>query len=94
MAAEIKGLVEKANAFYTISFYPPRADQVDEYHDLKVEVANPDLAANTDTGYYDQPDFYDQHAPAQRVTVEQLEQMLGKPTAGIRTSRRNSQAWS
>ena len=73
---------EEANAFYTLTFDPVRTSVVDEYHDLKVEVANPDLTANTDTGYYDQPVFYDQPAPAQRVTVEQLEQMLGKANGG------------
>ena len=77
MAAEIKGLVEKANAFYTISFYPPRADQVDEYHDLKVQVSKPGLEIRTNSGYYDEPSYYDQPTlGTERVTVDQLEKRL------------------
>jgi hypothetical protein len=68
-----------ASSFYTISFDPPRTEQPDEYHDLKVEVARPELIARTNTGYYDQPVFYDQpYRAAERVTVEQLEQVLEK----------------
>jgi len=77
MAAQIKGLVEQANAFYTLSFDPPRTDQVDEYHDLKVQVSKPGLEARTNNGYYDQPSYYDQQTrTTERVTVDQLEQRL------------------
>jgi VWFA-related protein len=77
LADQIKQLVGEANAFYTISFDPPRTDQVDEAHDLKVELGNPALVARTNTGYYDEPAFYDQPPRATRqLTVEGLEQLL------------------
>jgi VWFA-related protein len=70
--------VEDASAFYTVSFDPPHAAQPDEYHDLKVQIGAPGLSARTNTGYYDQPVFYDQpRVPARRVTVQELEEMLG-----------------
>jgi VWFA-related protein len=80
---DLAGLIEKcaqdAPAFYTLTFDPPRTDVVDEYHGLEVQVARPELAAGTRTGYYDQPSYRDQPNPEiQRVTVEQLEQLLGK----------------
>jgi VWFA-related protein len=55
LAAQIAVCVQDANTFYTISFDPPRADQADEYHDLKVVIGKPGLAARTTTGYYNQP---------------------------------------
>lgn len=74
----IGACVQDASAFYTISFDPPRTDQVDVYHDLKVEVSKPGLIARTSTGYYDQPVYYDQpYVAAEHVTVAQLEQALG-----------------
>jgi VWFA-related protein len=69
--------VEDARAFYTVSFDPPHAAQPDEYHDLNVQIGKSGLSAHTNTGYYDQPVFYDQpRVPARRVTVQELEQML------------------
>jgi len=69
--------VEEASPFYSLTFDPPRTNQVDEYHVLKVEVGNPDLTAHTSTGYFDEPVFYDQSpAGIERVTVEQLEHAL------------------
>jgi VWFA-related protein len=69
--------VTDASEFYTISFDAPRTQQVDEYHALSVEVDRPDLRARTNTGYYDQPVFYDQvPMPPERVTVDALEKML------------------
>jgi hypothetical protein len=73
----IKDCVEDASEFYTVSFDPPHAAQPDEYHDLKVEINTPGLSARTNTGYYDQPVFYDQpRVPARRVTVQELQQIL------------------
>jgi VWFA-related protein len=70
--------VEDASAFYTVSFDPPHAAKPDEYHDLKVQIGTPGLSARTNTGYYNQPVFYDQpRVPTKRVTVQELEQMLG-----------------
>jgi VWFA-related protein len=77
IARPIRQCVEDASEFYTVSFDPPPAARPDEYHDLKVQVGAPGLSARTNTGYYDQPVFYDQpRVPAKRVTVHELEQIL------------------
>jgi VWFA-related protein len=77
LARAIRQCVEDASEFYTMSFNPPHAAQPDEYHDLKVQINASGLSARTNTGYYDQPVFYDQpRVPARRVTVYQLEQIL------------------
>jgi VWFA-related protein len=55
IAAQMDACAQDAKAFYTISFDPPKADHADEYHDLKVEIGKPGLAARTNTGYYNQP---------------------------------------
>ncbi len=55
LAGQINNCVAEASAFYTLSFNPPAAEHADEYHDLKVEVAQPGLTVRTNTGYYDQP---------------------------------------
>ena len=78
LKGQIDRCVENANAFYTLTFDPPRAEKPDEYHDLQVELGRPELTARTSTGYYDQPVYYDQPAALQRVTVAQLEQELAK----------------
>jgi VWFA-related protein len=50
-AFDLKGLIEKcidkANDFYSLTFDPPRTAVVDEYHDLKIKMKNPDLIART-----------------------------------------------
>jgi VWFA-related protein len=76
-SGEIEKLAADANAFYAITFDPPRADFPDEYHELNMKLGKPELEARTRTGYYDQPSFFDQpYQAAERVTVEQLEQKL------------------
>lgn len=78
-AEEFVKCVRDAGMFYIVSFDPPRAAGVDEYHDLKVSVTKPGAIARTHTGYYDQPVFYDQlRTRVRRVTVRQLESMLGR----------------
>ena len=77
VAGQIDDLAKSGNAYYSISFDPPRTDEVDEYHDLKVQVTRPGLEVRTNSGYYDQPSFYDQPPRTDRVTVEQLERILG-----------------
>lgn len=73
----ISRCIRDAGSFYILSFDPPHAAQVDEYHGLKIEVAKPGVTARTNTGYYDQPVFYDQpRIPAQRITVQRLESVL------------------
>lgn len=69
--------VQDASVYYTIAFDAPRAGQSDEYHALSVEVDRPELRTRTNTGYYDQPAYYDQPRVAvERVTVDALERML------------------
>ena len=64
---------------------------MDEYHDLKVEVSEPNLTVRTSIGYYDQPVFYDQlPAGIERVTVAQLEQALQNDCMLIRMLRWHS----
>ena len=78
IARAMDDCVEDARVFYTLSFDPPPAVQPDEYHDLKVKIGVPGLSARTTTGYYDQPVFYDQpRIPVRRVSVRELEQILG-----------------
>ena len=77
MADQIGLLVKEANDFYTISFDPPRTEQVDEYHELKVRLAKPGLTARTTSGYYDEPAYYEQPVKvAERVPVDRLEEVL------------------
>jgi hypothetical protein len=79
----IEHCVQDASAFYTVSFDPPRAAHPDEYHALKVQIGTHGLSARTNTGYYDQPVFYDQpRVPARRVTVHELEQILDAASEG------------
>jgi VWFA-related protein len=69
--------VEEASQFYSLTFDPPRTDQVDEYHHLHIKAEKSGLTAYTWTGYFDQPVFYDQpDARTEHVTVRQLEQAL------------------
>jgi VWFA-related protein len=69
--------VRDANVYYTIVFDAPRTDKVDDYHALSVQVDKPELRAHANTGYYDQPVYYDQpRIPEKRVTVDELEKAL------------------
>jgi hypothetical protein len=78
LAGQMNNCVGEVGAFYTMSFNPAYNDHFDEYRDLEVQVGRSGLTARTNTGYYDQPYFYDQpHIAARRVTVGQLEQTLG-----------------
>jgi VWFA-related protein len=42
-------------AYYELSFDPPRAGHPDEYHHIEVQVDRPGLTARTRQGYYQQP---------------------------------------
>jgi VWFA-related protein len=73
----IEHCVEDASAFYTVSFDPPHAAQPDEYHNLKLQIGAIGFSARTNTGYYNQPVFYDQpRVPAKRATIHELQQIL------------------
>jgi VWFA-related protein len=88
---DIQRCIRAASVFYTISFDPPRAAHIDEYHDVKVEVGTPDVSARTVTGYYNQPAFYDQpRAPEKEISVEGLEKMLAS-SDGVRDEELSSQ---
>jgi hypothetical protein len=77
LVTQINRCAAEAGAFYTLSFDPPRTEIPDEYHSLEVKAGKPELTARTNTGYYDEPYFYDQPLPAvRRVTVEQLDQEM------------------
>jgi VWFA-related protein len=77
ISSAIEHCVAAARVFYTMSFDPPHAAKPDEYHDLKMQIETSGFSARTNTGYYDQPVFYDQpRAPTKRVTVQELGQML------------------
>jgi VWFA-related protein len=71
--------IAQASNYYRLTFDPPHATDVDEYHRLNVELSRPGLTAHTVAGYYDEPVFYDQPASQpERVTVAQLEQRLAR----------------
>jgi VWFA-related protein len=55
LSGQLADCLEELNAFYTISFDPPRAEQTDEYHELKVLVSRAGLTVRTNSGYYNQP---------------------------------------
>ena len=55
LTAKIDNCVTDANAFYTLSFDPPKAAAANEFHDLKVVVNKPGVTARTNTSYYNQP---------------------------------------
>lgn len=77
LAEMISKCVEEASVFYSLTFDPPHANEVDEYHDLKVVLGKPQLTARTSTGYYNEPVYYDQPSGAERLSIDQLEKMLG-----------------
>ncbi len=76
LAEMIGKCVEEERVFYTLAFDIPRTNEVDDYHNLKVTVSNPDLTARTIAGYYNEPSYQDHPWEASRVSVAQLEQML------------------
>jgi VWFA-related protein len=53
---QIAGCIAEAPTYYTLTFDPPAAKHVDEYHELAVRVDKP-LRARTNTGYYAEPSF-------------------------------------
>lgn len=55
VAGGLNNCIEDANAYYTISFDPPRADHPNEYHHLEVKVDKPGLQVRTRAGVYLQP---------------------------------------
>ena len=77
LVQEIETCVQDDGFFYRISFDPFPADRLNEYHDLKVVVAQPGLTARTNTGYYDQPYYSVDPIPVpRRVSIDQLQKIL------------------
>ena len=73
----IGSCIRESSSFYGLSFNPARAAMPNEYHDLKVQTGTPGWTAQTSTGYYDQPAFYDQpRIPSRRVSAQELEARL------------------
>jgi hypothetical protein len=55
LAEQIDRCISDANAFYAISFNPPLAEHADEYHSIKLQVNQPNLAVRTNSSYYNEP---------------------------------------
>jgi len=55
LTAEIADCAADASSFYVVSFNAARADRVNEYHAIGVNVDKPGITARTRTGYYAQP---------------------------------------
>ncbi len=69
--------VAEMRSFYTLSFNPPHTNQMDEYHDLRIEVDRPALPVRAPTGYYNEPVYFDIPRPGiEKVTVAQLEALV------------------
>ncbi len=82
---DIERCVEEVRSFYSLTFNPPHTYQMDEYHDLRVEVragmARPGLTVRAPTGYYNQPVYFDNPRPGvEKVTVAQLEGLVHSET--------------
>ena len=77
VALDLDRCVQDATTFYTLSFDPPPTAQIDEYHELKVQVLRFGGTARTSSAYYNQPVFYDPpRNPSHRLTVQQLDEFL------------------
>lgn len=82
---DIERCVEEERNFYTLTFNPPHTSQMDEFHDLRVEVASPALTVRAPTGYYNEPVYFDSPRPGiEKVTVAQLEELVHSQTDLLR----------
>jgi VWFA-related protein len=78
---EIERCVEEERSFYTLTFNPPHTYQMDEFHDLRVQVTRPALTVRAPTGYYNEPVYFDTPRPGiEKVTVAQLEELVHAQT--------------
>jgi len=74
---DIERCVEEERSFYTITFNPAHTSQMDEYRDLRVQVARPAMTVRAPTGYYNEPVYFDSSRPGiEKVTVAQLEDLV------------------
>jgi VWFA-related protein len=77
----IERCVEEERRFYTLTFNPPHTTQVDEFHDLRVQVDRTALTVRAPTGYYNEPVYFDNPRPGtEKVTVAQLEELVHSQT--------------
>jgi hypothetical protein len=60
VVGEIAACDADANAFYVLSFDGLPGDGPNEYHALEIKIDKPGLAARTRSGYYAQPEHYQQ----------------------------------
>ena len=55
VAGEIEACFRDANAYYVLSYDSAPADGPDEYHSIEVKIDQPQLKAQTKSGFYAQP---------------------------------------
>lgn len=55
VAGEIERCIRDANSYYVLSYDPPPADGPNDYHAIEVKLDQPQLKAQTRSGYYAQP---------------------------------------
>ena len=60
VTGEIEACVADANAFYVLSFDGLAGDSPNEYHALEIKIDKPGSKARTRSGYYAQPEHYQQ----------------------------------
>jgi VWFA-related protein len=82
---DIERCVEEERKFYTLTFNPPHTNRMDEFHDLRVQVARPGLTVRAPTGYYNEPVYFDNPRPGiEKVTIAQLEELVHSQTDLLR----------
>ncbi len=85
VSGDIQRCVEEERSFYTLTFNPPHTYQMDEFHDLRVQVARRGLMARSLTGYYNEPVYFDNPRPGiEKVSVAQLEDLVHSQTDLLR----------
>ncbi len=78
---DIERCAEELRSFYTLTFNPPHTYQLDEFHDVRVQVDRPALRVRAATGYYNEPVYFDNPRPGiEKVTVAQLEELVHAQT--------------
>jgi VWFA-related protein len=78
---DIERCVEEERGFCTLTFNPPHTYRMDEFHDLRLQVARPALTVRAPTGYYNEPVYFDNPRPRiEKMTVAQLEDLVHSQT--------------
>jgi VWFA-related protein len=78
---DIERCVEEERSFYTLTFNPPHTYQMDEFHDLRVQMNRAALKVRAPTGYYNEPVYFDNpRLGIEKVTVAQLEELVHAQT--------------